>query len=134
MNVLSPETIEVVLQGDVLNKTYVVRLLGVDAPANSPAEPWGAVAFQTLQTWLAGRVVRLVQDTTLINEAGELPRYVYLQESLINRRMVEAGLARPRFSQPDVRFQRDFQTAADEARQAGRGLWGPDPTATPTQT
>ncbi len=134
VSVLSPETVKVVLKGDVLNKTYVVRLLGVDAPPNTPTDPWGIVAFNTVNRWLSGRVVRLVQDTTVINSNNELPRYLYLEGSLVNLKLIEKGLAAPQFSAPDQRLQSEFETAAQIARDAGTGIWGPDPTATPTRT
>lgn len=131
VNVLTPETLVVTLEGDSLNRSYVVRLLGIDAPANNPAEPWGVVAFERLESLLAGQVVRLVQDETVLNEADELPRYVYLGETFINEIMVEQGLAEANFTNPDVRHRSAFQTAERQARNEGLGLWGAAPTATP---
>ena len=132
--VVDAKTVAVVLAGDSPGKVYRVRLLGVEPPANTPAEPWGQVAYEQLQAWLSGQVVRLVQDQTVIDEEGLLPRYVYLDDALINLRLVEQGLARVRFQAPDTTLESEFQAAAQAAQAGQRGLWGGSPTATPTVT
>ncbi len=131
-NVPTADTLEVVMQGDLLNQVYTVRLLGIVSPA--PGVPWGNVAFNTLKRRLNGQVVRLVQDNTAQNNDGELPRYVYLGETLINFQLIEMGLADVLFAAPDTRLQAEFSTAANTAREQSIGVWGPDPTATPAFT
>lgn len=129
--VLDAKTVAVVLAGDPPEKVYTVRLLGVDPPPNTPADPWGVVAFEQLQDWLSGRVVRLVQDQTVVDDEGVLPRYLYLRDELINLRLVEQGLARVSFQGPDTTLETDFQNAARAAQASQRGLWGSSPTPTP---
>ncbi len=131
-NVPAADTLEVVMQGDLLNQVYTVRLLGIKPPA--PDSPWGKVAFNTLEHRLNGLVVRLVQDTTIQNENGDLPRYVYQGDTLVNLYLVKQGLADVSFAAPDTRLQAEFTAAANTAREKGIGIWGPDPTATPTIT
>jgi endonuclease YncB( thermonuclease family) len=133
-NILDAETVLVVLQGDSFSQPSVVRLLGVDPLPNNPADPWGVVAFEQVDKWLAGKVVRLVQDTTVIDDQGALPRYLYLGNDMINLRLIELGLARPSFQNPDTEFESEFQQAAGDAEANNRGLWGPPPTPTPTRT
>ncbi len=120
------------MQGDLLNQVYTVRLLGIKSPAGD--SPWGIVAFDTVKRMLNGQVVKLVQDTTVKNDAGELPRYVYRGDSLINLELVKMGLADVSFAAPDTRLQAEFTAAANAAREKGIGIWGPDPTATPAIT
>lgn len=132
--VLEGDTIAVVLTGDRLNRTYTVRLLGIDAPVDSPSQPWGIVARERITQWLTGRVVRLERDQTDLDAEGALPRYVFLDNEFINLTMVEQGLARADVNAPDTRFAEQLAAAEDAARAARRGLWGPDPTATPTRT
>lgn len=134
VQVLSPGAVEVVLEGDLLQKTYLVRLVGIDAPITPPTDPWGVVAVEKLNSLLTNKVVRLVQDTTAINSAGELPRYLYLGDTLINRELLETGLAKSGFSAPDVTLKQELEAAAQQAQAESRGLWGPDPTVTPTFT
>lgn len=130
----SAEEVEVVLQGDDLNHIYTVRLIGVDAPRNNNATPWGIVAFNTVDKLLNGQVVRLLQDSTLQNEDGILPRYVYLGDTLVNRQLIEMGLADVAFFAPNTRLKSDFSAVAATASAKGIGIWGADPTATPTRT
>ena len=131
-NVPTADTLEVVMQGDLLNQIYTVRLLGIKSPA--PDSPWGEVAFNMLKRRLNGQVVRLVQDTTVRNADGELPRYIYQGDTLINLELLKQGLADVSFAAPDTRLQAEFTAAANAAREKGIGIWGPDPTATPTIT
>ncbi len=130
VDVPDAETVTVVLKGDTLERVYTVRLLGITVPPNTPLEPWGRVAFQTVQKWLKGKVVRLVQDTTITNAAGELPRYVYVEDSLVNQKLLELGLAQTDFAPPDIKLKSQFDTIERRAKAKNAGLWGPDPTPT----
>ena len=127
--VLDAERVVMVLEGDFLKQTYVIRLLGVEMP---PTEAWRVAAADTLDNWLTGKIVRIEQDKTMMNRQDELPRYLYLSDELINLKLVEQGLARAAFQSPDVKLKAKFQTAEKSAKTAEIGLWGPDPTPTPT--
>ncbi len=132
--ILDTERVFIVLEGDSFEQGYIVRLLGVEGPSIDPAEPWGAVALEQLETWLSGAVVRLIQDTTVMEEIDDervLPRYLYLKDELINLRLIVLGLARANLQEPDTRFETEFQAAAQQARNNQLGLWGPAPTPTP---
>ena len=131
VNVVDAENVTVVLQGDHFEQAYVVRLLGVNVPPADAQNPWGIVAVEKMRAWLGGEVVRLVTDKTLLAQGRVLPRYLYLDNEFINLRLIEEGLARPEFQDPDILFEGDFSAAADRARSAQVGLWGPDPTPTP---
>ena len=132
VDVVDTQTLIVVLQGDSADERYTVRLLGVNAPPSDADNPWGVVARQSVQAWLAGNVVRLVVDNSLQVEERTLPRYVYRGQEMINLRLIAEGLAVPEFSAPDTLFQTEFEAAAQIARSNRTGLWGPDPTPTPT--
>ena len=111
-----------------MKQTYIVRLLGVDAP---PSEAWSIVAVETLDEWLTNKIVRIEQDKTVINKQDELPRYLYLDNELINLKLIESGLARSHFEAPDTKLKAKFTAAVQTAQADEVGLWGPDPTATP---
>ncbi len=127
--VLDTERIVMVLAGDSLKKTYVIRLLGVEMP---PTEAWRIVTAETLDKWLTGKIARIAQDTTMMNKQDELPRYLYLGDELINLKLIELGLARANFKMPDTKLKAKFEAAEESAKSAKIGLWGPDPTPTPT--
>jgi len=130
VEILDGETVFVVLEGDPVGQGYPVRLLGVNAPPDTANNPWGIVAVEQMKTWLTGKVVHLVLDNTIIEDDRTLPRYLYLENELINLRLIELGLARPEFQDPDRLFEDEFQAAAQQAQANQRGLWGADPTAT----
>ncbi|MFQ5613409.1 MAG: thermonuclease family protein [Anaerolineae bacterium] len=134
VDVLDNESIVVVLAGDNARQTYAVRLLGIEPLPNTPDEPWGVVAYETQRQQLIGHGVRLERDETDRDPDGKLPRYIFLGDDFINLTLVEQGLARANVTRPDNRFAAQFEAAEAAARAAGRGLWGPDPTATPTVT
>jgi hypothetical protein len=65
---------------------------------------------------------------------GRLLRYVYLEDGrMVNEHLVADGFAQVSTFPPDVKHQQRFSTAERQAREAGRGLWGPAcaPTAQP---
>ena len=129
-NVISGDTLQVILEGDTLDSGYTVDLIGINAPANNVTNPWGIVAVEQLNSWLRGKAVRLVRDNTLITEDGILPRYVYLNNEFINVRLLALGLAQVELTSTDRLFEADFQAAEQEAKTNRRGLWGPNPTPT----
>jgi endonuclease YncB( thermonuclease family) len=130
VDVISGDTIAIVFKGDKLNQTYLVRYLGIESPPNSLSNPWGIVAYEANRELTRLKVVRLVRDKSEVDAKGDLLRYVYLGNTLLNQTMLERGLARAVITEPDV-AQRATLTAAEAlARQSVLGLWGPAPTAT----
>ena len=131
VDVLDGDTIAVVMEGDSFQQAYVVRYIGVDAPEKTSKTPWGQVAYEQNRDHLQLKVVRLLRDQTDFDEDGNLLRYVYLGEQLVNLWLVENGLAEAISSEPNVAFQSEIGAGEVLAKESGLGLWGPDPTATP---
>jgi endonuclease YncB( thermonuclease family) len=131
VEVLDGETISVVLDDDPPGRTYRVRYLGIDAPPNTPSVPWGVVAFEINRNLTNGKVVRLERDESDVDADGNLLRYVYLGDDLLNITLVEQGLARANITGPDTRFQAEISEAEAQAEAGNLGLWGPPPTPTP---
>lgn len=141
VEVLDGETIAVVLDGDPARQAYQVKYLGLDAPPNSPDDPWGVVAFETNRKLANLKIVKLVRDQTDFDADGFMLRYVYIGNQLLNAELVRQGLARAAVSAPDTRFEAEISKAEAEAQADELGLWNPNPptptplsqpTATPT--
>ncbi len=115
-----------------------VRLLGIDAPewkegyrdayyirqGVSP-QTLRAVAKKSRDLLIAelkGRTVRLVTDSPPRDKYGRLLAYVFLDERLINRLLVEKGLASVYRKYPFSR-KGEFLKAEDQARRKKLGLW-----------
>jgi micrococcal nuclease len=121
-----------------------VRYIGIDAPdAGALGQPVGCYngeASNRNKELVEGKTVLLEKDVSETDQFGHLLRYVYLEHGqMVNELLVAEGLAQANPYPPDVKHQERFSAAQQQARDAGRGLWGPpcQPTATaipPTMT
>lgn len=137
IDVLSGDTIAVVLKGDKLSRTYLVRYIGLESPPQSELTPWGLVAYEVNRELTRFKAVRLVKDKTDFDKSGYLLRYVYMGDKFINQDLLARGLAKLSPSDPDIAQQSVLAAAEAAARDSSLGLWGPAPTATvirPRQT
>ena len=133
VDVIDGDTVAVVLEGDPPSRAYLVRYIGIDAPPNTPDNPWGVVAYEANRKMTNLKVVRLVRDQTDVDDEGRLFRYVYVGDELMSIILAEQGLARADSVEPDTRFQTEIEGAVARAREGKLGLWGPLPTPTPVR-
>ncbi|MEW5956523.1 MAG: thermonuclease family protein [Chloroflexota bacterium] len=131
VQVVDGDTVGIVLEGDPPTRVYLVKYIGIDAPPNTPDDPWGVVAFETNRKLTNLKVVRLVRDSTEFDGEGRLLRYVYVGEKLMSVALAEQGLARAERVEPDTRLAGQIEQAETQARNAQLGLWGRLPTPTP---
>jgi|HubBroStandDraft_6_1064221.scaffolds.fasta_scaffold363852_2 micrococcal nuclease len=108
---------------DAARVRHRIRLAEIDAPEK--AQPFGTVARENLASKVFGKLVRVevVDVDAYHREVGR----IYLGERLINREMVQDGLAW------DYRaYDRagEFSSAELDARRHRRGLWA-DPRPVP---
>jgi micrococcal nuclease len=134
MNVVDGDTIDV----SILGQVYTVRYLGMDAPEaagpGKPAQWMGPEAREANEQLVGGKTVYLEKDVSETDQHGQLLRYVYLLDgTFVNAELVRLGYAHASNQPPDVKYQDLFSKMEQEAREAGRGLWGPTPVP-PTAT
>ncbi|MDI7274738.1 MAG: thermonuclease family protein [Anaerolineae bacterium] len=122
--VVDGDTIRVIIEG----REYPLRYIGVDSP--EPDEPLGLDAAAANRSLLEGEEVVLEKDVSEADSYGRLLRYVWVGDLMVNAEMVRLGYARAAAYPPDLRYQELFEQLEAEARQAQRGLWAPQPTAT----
>lgn len=126
--VIDGDTIKVVIDG----AQYSVRYIGIDAPQlGDPERPTEWLALESREANRAlveGQVVGLESDITDLDQYGRLVRHVWVGDVLVTAELVRLGLARAVSSPPDIRYDALLLAAEEEARQAGRGLWGSQPT------
>lgn len=134
-----------VVDGDTIhvrirNRVEKVRYLGVNAPEiPHPRGPQhkpraleffphtaaaGDAAKRINLDLAAGKHVRLELDRQHRDEHGRLLAYVWAGETMLNAEMVRRGYAQVMSIPPDLRYRALFVKLQDEARHAGRGLWG----------
>lgn len=108
-----------------------VRYIGIDAPeirwdAEDPraASGPGWAARIANQRLVAGRRVQLELDAEERDAYGRLLAYVYVDDVLVNARLVQEGLAVALVVPPNVARAQLLVEGQRAALRAGRGLWG----------
>lgn len=129
--VLSGDQIEVATN----NQSWLVRLIGLDAPnLQAPAE-WQAGQSQAfVSDQINGKQITLVQDVTDQDAQGFHPCYVVADGVFLNYEIIRQGFARSLDVPPDSSCRDAFVAAQVEAQSAVRGVWQPTPTLGPTET
>lgn len=116
-----------------------VRFIGIDTPeVHGQVEPYGKEASAyTAEAIPVGTTVWLETDAELRDRYGRLLAYVWLERpvsgdeaevraKMLNARLVADGYAYVYTFPPNVKYVDVFTACQAEAREGGRGLWGPD--------
>ena len=105
-----------------------VRLIGVDTPETKKPgcgkQPYGEQASSFTESSLLGQEVGLEFDVEKTDRYGRLLAYVYKEEDMFNETLLDEGYAQVATFPPNVKYVDRFLAAQEEARTAGRGLWG----------
>lgn len=110
-----------------------VRYIGIDTPEigrdpGEPDEPWGVEATTVNRDLVDGKRVLLERDISDTDQYDRLLRYVWVETDdgwvMVNGELVAAGLADVRAYQPDTKHDAWLRQLQDEARDAGRGMFG----------
>ena len=129
---LSEEVAEVqkVIDGDtiILADGRKVRYIGIDAPEtgrglNGKKECYADEATKQNKALVFGKKVRLLSDQSDRDKYNRLLRYVYVEDVLINEKLVEYGAAIAKRYEPNVRYQGKLQNAQKQAKEQKNGLW-----------
>jgi micrococcal nuclease len=124
LRVVDGDTIEVLYNG----KKEDVRLIGVDTPEtvhpSKPVQPYGPEASAFTKAQLTGKRVGLEFDVEQRDRYGRLLAYVWLDNKMFNRTLIQEGYAQVATFPPNVKYVDDFTRLQKEAREARRGLWG----------
>ena len=107
-----------------------VRLVQVDAPELGRECYGDEAAAAHARLAPPGTELRLERDPRLddVDRHGRLLRYAFAGATNLNLEVVRAGTAAPYFYRGERgRYARGLVTAAEDAQQARRGLWGACP-------
>jgi micrococcal nuclease len=131
--------VERVVDGDTIvvsidGVSEKVRLIGVDTPESvhpdkSKNVPYGKVATSFTKENLEEAMVTLEFDVQERDTYGRLLAYVYLDDVMFNKLLLDEGHAMVSTYPPNVKYVDVFTKAQETARNAGKGLWGYDDTA-----
>ena len=129
-------TVTTVIDGDTIvvrvqGRTEHVRLVGIDTPESvDPRRPmmcFGREASaETARLLPRGTTVRLERDVEARDSYGRLLAYVYRASDrmFVNLSLARAGFADVLSIPPNTAHADEIRAAVDDARAAGRGLWG----------
>ena len=116
-----------IIDGDtiVISDGRPVRYVGIDLPeiGDNP-QFYGPEATTYNSQLLKEGKVRLEKDVSERDTFGRLLRFVYVGGILVNAELIREGYARSVFNPPDTRHAKCFIGLEEEAREAGRGMWG----------
>lgn len=113
--VIDGDTIEVDVDGVLVR----VRYVGINTPERD--ETCYTTATQANATFVEGKTVRMVRDTTDNDRFGRRLRYIYVDDLFVNRALIEQGFAEAVLYEPDDRHYDEFLRLEREAAQADRG-------------
>jgi micrococcal nuclease len=129
-----------VIDGDTikLETGDTIRYIGIDAPetvdSKKGTECYGQQAADYNRQLVKDKQVTLEKDVSETDSFGRLLRYVYLDGTMINEKLVRDGYALISTYPPDVKYQDLFLSAQQEARENNRGLWTNCPVTSPAPT
>lgn len=115
--VLDGRTLEVEVGG----KIEIVRYIGVGTPEIGRDN--AGLALELNRLWAAGKNVRLEEDRQDRDAEGNLLRYVYVDDAMINAALIAAGFASAEDPGRNDRYKQGFSELEAQARSDQRGLW-----------
>jgi endonuclease YncB( thermonuclease family) len=98
-----------------------VRYLGVNAPEHQ--EPFYLKAKRFNEALVAGREIRLEFDQERADRYGRLLAYAYVDDQMVNARLVQDGLAHAFFIGPSRRHNTTLLRLQADAKQRRVGIW-----------
>jgi micrococcal nuclease len=105
-----------------------IRYIGIDTPESKhPSKPiqcFSKEATERNRQLVEGKQIQIEKDVNETDRYGRLLRYVYIDDEMINQKLVAEGFAKASAYPPDVKYQELFNEAQRLAEQQSLGLWG----------
>ena len=109
-----------------------VRLIGIDTPelyveGKKVDDPQAISALEYAKVALTGRYVELELDMDERDRYGRLLAYVWLYDTMLNKLLLENGIARVATYPPNVKYLDEFLILEKYAKEKKLGIWNPKP-------
>lgn len=106
-----------------------VRLIGVDTPESVHPDKeknteFGTTASNFSKELLTDKYVKIELDVQERDQYGRILAYVYLDDVMVNKILLQKGYAKVATYPPNVKYVDDFTAIQEEARNNKKGLWG----------
>lgn len=98
-----------------------VRLIGMDTPEKN--EYYYKEAKKRLEDLILNKTILLENDQGKKDKYGRYLRYVFINDTFVNIKLVEEGYARPLTIKPNYKFEKEIKKAANSAMNKGIGIW-----------
>jgi len=126
-------TVIKVVDGDTFDARFAdgsverVRLILIDTPETKHPrigeQPFGKEASDFTAKLLTGKKVELELDVQERDQYGRILAYAYVGGKMVNKLLLEKGLARVAVFPPNTKYVDEFRKIQDEARKKGIGIW-----------
>lgn len=120
-----------VIDGDTftIDTGSTVRMIGMNTPELYPRDGSTQECFAPEATartveLIFQKNVRLVRDVSDTDRYGRLLRYVYVDDTFVNKELVVGGFARVKAYKPDTKHHKELLAAMRGAQDTHKGLWG----------
>lgn len=106
-----------------------VRLIGVDTPeifvnGQQVNDPQAIAALEYAKAALTGRYAELELDIEQRDQYGRLLSYIWLDGIMLNKVLLENGIAKVATYPPNVKYLDEFTALENIAREKKLGIWG----------
>lgn len=119
-----------IIDGDTIEieNGQKVRLIGVDTPELDDKDPvkkcYAQKAKEKTQELLENKIIKMERDVSSTDKYQRLLRYIWVDDIFLNDYLVRNGFAMVATFPPDVKYQKQFQQAQQEAMEKKMGFWG----------
>ncbi|OAH53853.1 hypothetical protein AWH48_11315 [Domibacillus aminovorans] len=122
-SVTDGDTIKVDMDG----KEETIRLILVDTPETKHPQlgkqPLGEEASAFTTERLSGKEIEIEPGVEERDQYGRLLAYVYMDDKMFNKTLVEEGYARVAVYPPNTEHLEELETAQATAKEKGIGIW-----------
>ena len=121
-----------IVDGDTIEINYnstteKVRMIGIDTPEtvkpNTEVQPYGKEASAFTKSMLLNKYVSLEFDEQERDKYNRLLAYVYIDDVMYNKTLLEKGLAHVATFPPNIKYVEDFIQIEAQAKSDKIGLW-----------
>ena len=95
-------------------------------PDEEKNSKYGEQASEYTKQLLEGKTVKLEFDVEEKDSYGRLLAYVYVDDIMVNKKLLEEGLAQIATYPPNVKYVDEFTKIQEEARENKKGFWAED--------
>jgi endonuclease YncB( thermonuclease family) len=123
-----------IIDGDTLvasknGAEETVRLIGVDTPeifvnGQQVNDPQAVAALEYAKAALTGRYAELELDIEERDQYGRLLAYIWLDGIMLNKVLLENGIASVATYPPNVKYLEEFTALESIAKEKKLGIWG----------